>query len=80
MSALRPKRLLAPRIRELLEFDDFILLAVVFQFQGLLVEVYRGIRVVVQLQVDLVAHATLHVQVDFLVEVKSEGLPAVRGQ
>ena len=62
------------------EFDDFILLAVVFQFQGLLVEVYRGIRVVVQLQVDFIAHATLHVQVDFLVEVKSEGLPAVRGQ
>ena len=61
-------------ISALHQFDDFVFLAVILQFHVLCVEVKGGIRVVVQVHVHLVAHLAVHVQVDFLVEVKTGGL------
>ena len=67
-------------ITRLHQLDDLVLLAVVFQFQLLGIEIEGGIGVVVDVHVDLVAHLTRHAEVDFLVEVEAEGLPAVGSQ
>ena len=62
------------------QFDDFVLLAVVLQFQALRVEIHRGIGVVVQLQVYLVAYATGQAQVYLFVEVEARHFAAIGGQ
>ena len=61
------------------QLDDFVFLALILQFEVLRIEVERGIGVVVQVHVDLVAHLTIHAQVDLHVEVESRGL-AVSGR
>ena len=55
------------------QFDYLILLAVVFQFQVLLVVVEGGVRVVVQAHVHLVAHLGIYGHVYLHVEVQTEG-------
>ena len=67
-------------ISRLHQLDDFVFLAVVFQFQVLRVEVTGGIGVIVQIHVHLVAHLAVHAQVDFLVEVHVGGLAVADGQ
>ena len=56
------------------EFDDFVLLALVAQLQVLGIPVGSGIGVVVERHVDLIAHLTRHIDIDFLVEVDGLGL------
>ena len=56
------------------QFHDFVLLALVLQFQVLRVEVEGRIRVVVDVEVHLVAHLRVHREVDFLVEVETRHL------
>ena len=61
-------------IASLNEFDDFVLLALVAQLQVLGIPVGGGIGVVVERHVDLIAHLTRHIDIDFLVEVDGLGL------
>ena len=56
------------------QLDDLVFLAVVFQFHVLGVVVERGIGVVVQVHVHLVAHLSVDAQVNLLVEVHRRGL------
>ena len=56
------------------EFDNFVLLTFVAQLQILGVKGECRIGVVVEVHVHLVAHLTVEVKVDFLVEVKSKHL------
>ena len=56
------------------QLDNLVLLAVVLQLQALGVKLKGGVGVVVQLQVHLVAHASIDAQVDFLVKVEGRGL------
>ena len=58
------------------EFDNLVFLAVVLQLHHLRVKVEGSLRIVVQVQVDLVAHLTVHAQVNFLVEVEAYSLTA----
>ena len=67
-------------ITGLYQFDDLILLALIFQFEVLRVEVEGGVGVVVQVHVHLVAHPSVHVQVDLLVEVEGCSLAVAHGQ
>ena len=53
------------------ELDDFVFLAVIFEFEVLGVVVEGGLRVVVQVHVDFVAHLTIEAEVNLLVEVKT---------
>ena len=62
------------------ELHNLVFLSVVFQLQVLRVEVHRGLGVVVQVQVHLVAHSTVHAQVDLLVEVHRGRLAVANGQ
>ena len=67
-------------VTRLNQFNDLVFLAFVFQFQVLGVEVERGVGVVVQVHVQLVAHLAVHAQVDLLVEVEGGGLTVTDGQ
>ena len=58
------------------EFDDFVFLAVVFEFEVLGVVVEGGLCVVVEVHVDFVAHLAVEAEIDFLVEVKSNRFAA----
>ena len=62
------------------QLDDFVFLAFILQFEVLRIEVERGIGVVVQVHVDLVAHLTVHAQVDLHVKVEGRGLPVTGRQ
>ena len=62
------------------ELHDFVFLSIVFQLQVLRVEVHRGLGVVVEVHVHLVAHLSVDAQVDFLVEVHRGGLAVSDGQ
>ena len=62
------------------QLDDFIFLAVVLQLQVLGIEIERGVSVVVQVHIHLVAHLTVHAEVDLLVEVERRGLTVADGQ
>ena len=53
------------------QFHDFVLLAFVLQLQVLRVEIEGRIRVVVDIEVHLVAHLGIHREIDFLVEVEA---------
>ena len=44
------------------------------------VEVEGGIGVVVQVHVHLVAHSSIHVHIDFLIEIHAGGLAVAHGQ
>ena len=62
------------------QFYYLILLALVFQFQVLCVEVKGGIGIIVQVHIDLVAHLTVHAQVYLLVEVYACSISVAYGQ
>ena len=62
------------------EFHNFVFLSVVLQLHVLLVEVKGSLGVIVQVQINLVAHLAVHREIDFLVEVKAERLSAAGGQ
>ena len=61
------------------ELDDFVFLALVFEFEILGVVVEGGVGVVVQVHLHLVAHLAGHREVDFLVEVEAGRVSAVDG-
>ena len=61
-------------VARLHELDDLVLLAIILQLHVLRIIVEGGIGVIVQVHVHLVAHLTVHVEVDFLVKVHHRGL------
>ena len=61
-------------VTSLNQLDDFVLFAFIAQLQVLGIKVERGIGVVVQVHVHLVAHLTIDIQIDFLVKVNTLGL------
>ena len=56
------------------EFDDFIFLTFVAEFQTLGVKGKGGVGVVVEVHVYLITHLTVEVEVDFLVKVEGKHL------
>ena len=54
----------------LYQFDNLVRLTLVFQFQVLCVKIKCGIGIVVQIHVHLIAYPTIHVQIDFLIEIE----------
>ena len=60
-------------ITRLHQLDNLVLLTLVAQFDVLRVEVEGGVGVVVQVHVHLIAHLTVHVQVNLLVKVYGLG-------
>ena len=67
-------------VARLEQFDDFILLALVTQFEVLRVKVEGGLTVVVEVHVYLIAHLTVQTKVDFLVEVEAEYFAVAFGE
>jgi len=67
-------------IARLYELDDLVFLAVILQFHVLRVDIHRGIGVVIQVHVHLVAHLAVDVQIDFLVEIHRRCLAVADGQ
>ena len=67
-------------IARLYQLNDFVFLSLIAQFDVLGVKVKGGIGVVVQVQVHLVAHLAIEVQVYLFVKVKRLGLPVSDGQ
>ena len=60
--------------------DDVVLFAFVVQFQVLLVERKRSLRVVGQVEVQFRTHFTLHARLDLLIKVKNIIVSRARGQ
>ena len=58
------------------ELDDFIFLAVVFEFEVLGVVVEGGLGVIVQVHVDFVAHLTIEAEVNLFIEIEAYGFAA----
>ena len=62
------------------QFHDFVLFSLVTQFELLRVEVKRGVGVVVEIHVHLVAHFSVEREVHFLVKIKAEDAAVAFGQ
>ena len=62
------------------ELHNLVLLAVVFQLHLLGIDFHCGLRVVVDVHVDLISYFSSHGEVDFLIEVEPEGLAAVSSE